>query len=372
MTALRLGFSFLFLIGFSSFIATLAAQERKPKERKPKERELKEREPQELEPQEAREPDASPLKTRLLRVDDRARMFMVAAPAAAKTKKTPVVFVLHGGGGNCRQFARKLAIEKSKLGRQFIVVYPQSTALDRKPNWNDGRTPTQKGKEALAKVDDVKYLLAVLEQIEKDYQVDPSRVYATGASNGGFMVNKLANETSRFAAIAPVIGSMSDDTYQNFKPPKSTSVLFINGTADPLVPYLGGRVGTRRLDLGKSISIHKAVKKWVAHNQCQENPTINALEDKDPNDGTKSKRFVYGSGQNNTVVELIEIEGGGHNWPGATPYATKRLIGNSCQDFDATQVILRFFLDHPAKAGKDIPAPGNQDSGKKQAGDKSK
>ena len=55
--------------------------------------------------------------------------------------------------------------------------------------------------------DDIAFIGALLDAVEQSVCVDASRVYATGVSNGGGMVARLACELSdRLAAIAPVAG----------------------------------------------------------------------------------------------------------------------------------------------------------------------
>lgn len=72
------------------------------------------------------------------------------------------------------------------VASQFLVVCPQCPPME---VWND---------EAL---------LALLDVIQRDYDVDPRRVYLTGLSMGGFGAWSLGlRHAERFAALAPVCG----------------------------------------------------------------------------------------------------------------------------------------------------------------------
>src|SRR4029077_17678604 len=94
-------------------------------------------------------------------------------------------------------------------------------------------------------IDDVRFLTGVVDKLVTEIGIDPSRVFAAGSSRGGFMAFRLALEVpSRFRAVAAVSASvhMSD----NFKCKRAqngtSSVMIMNGTEAPLVPFDGGRV----------------------------------------------------------------------------------------------------------------------------------
>ena len=87
------------------------------------------------------------------------------------------------------------------------------------------------------------------------------------------MSNRIGAELSdRFAAIAPVIGGMAPSVAENFHPSQPISVLIINGTEDPLVPFEGGRVTFMGRGRGSIIPTTETLKKWIAHTDCTPNP----------------------------------------------------------------------------------------------------
>jgi poly(3-hydroxybutyrate) depolymerase len=91
---------------------------------------------------------------------------------------------------------------------------------------------------ALENVDDVAFTSDMIDRISAEYCVDPSRIYATGMSNGAFMSYRLTCELAgRIAAIGPVAGVTVVDPSLFSRP---VPVIPFNGTADLLVWYDGG------------------------------------------------------------------------------------------------------------------------------------
>ncbi|HLA25527.1 MAG TPA: PHB depolymerase family esterase [bacterium] len=269
------------------------------------------------------------------------RSYLVHVPGSFPGgRPAGLVFVLHGGGGNGKQIERHTGFSALADREGFIAVYPD--AVDR--NWNDGRaapgiTAQQQN------VDDVGFFAALITGLTREFAVDPRRVYVTGASNGAFMSQRLAAELSeRIAAIAPVIGGMAPQVRDRFAPKVPVSVLLMNGTDDPLVPYRGGAVARTR---GQTIGVAEIVRLWRTHNRCPEGPETVLLADADPTDGTRVRRTAYARCANRTAVTLYTIEGGGHTWPGGVQYLPRAVIGRTNRDIEATPVIWQFFAGHP-------------------------
>ena len=158
------------------------------------------------------------------------------------------------------------------------------------------------------------------------------------------MAQRLASESKgRFAAIVCVVGGMAESVAKDFGPPAKVAVMVINGVDDPLVPYKGGKLGGRRSELGRTVSVDRIIELWVKHNGCATRPKVEQLPDNDSTDGTKSTRLTYRDSKTGKNVVLIKIDGGGHNWPGTRQYAPEFLIGKTCRDFDGTEMMLEFF-----------------------------
>jgi polyhydroxybutyrate depolymerase len=63
-------------------------------------------------------------------------------------------------------------------------------------------------------------------------------------------------------------------------------------------------------------------------------------------DGTRVIRKEYNNGVDGTEVILYVVDGGGHTWPGGLQYLPKSLIGKTCRDIDANEIIWSFFKEH--------------------------
>ncbi len=259
-------------------------------------------------------------------------------PGLDAAKPLPLVFVLHGGGGNGLQMERFSGFSALSDKEGFIACYPDG--VDK--NWYDGRV-VEDSRAHRDKIDDAGFIEALIDVIAKKHPVDMKRVYATGISNGGFLSHYLGARLSRrFAAVAPVVGGMAPVVAADFKPDQPVSVLVLQGTEDPMVPYAGGPLKFRR---GETVATKTAVRKWVDHDGCGVEVT-EELPDKDPADGTRVRRTSYSGGKDGTEVILYAIEGGGHTWPGGPQYLPEFMVGRVCRDIDANQVIWEFFSKH--------------------------
>jgi polyhydroxybutyrate depolymerase len=213
----------------------------------------------------------------------------------------------------------------------FIVVYPEGF----KRGWADGRGITHADKRG---VDDVAFIDRLVKVFQKRFSIDPTRIYIAGHSNGGFMAQRLAIEHSHhFAAVAVVAASLSEWLETRFTPSRPMPILFINGTADPVTSYVGGRQpGGARV-----LSVEDTVKIWAHFNGCKEAPEVQEIHGL--NNGTFVSVFIYGSCKNNSQVKLYKIEGGGHVWPGESEGLSKSGVVKLSAGTDASEEIWKSF-----------------------------
>jgi polyhydroxybutyrate depolymerase len=260
-----------------------------------------------------------------------------------KNTPIPLLIVLHGGGGTGQEMIKFTGFNAISDRENFIVVYPDGF----ENHWNDGRGVQRYSAQA-QNVDDVGFISALIDHLSSQYNIDAKRVYVTGISNGAMMSNRLGAELSqKIAAIAPVAGNIPVNMASVWQPSRPPSVLIINGTEDPLVPWAGGEVHLGPLDFGQVISVEDTVKFWVNIGKCTASPVITQLPDTDPSDGTTTQIETYGGCQDGTEVVLYAVKGGGHTWPGGLQYASEAVIGRTSRDFNASEVIWQFFAAHP-------------------------
>jgi polyhydroxybutyrate depolymerase len=191
------------------------------------------------------------------------------------------------------------------------------------------------------KADDVAFISKLLDDLGAAVKVDSKRVYACGMSNGAMMCYRLAAELSeRIAAIAPVAGTIA---IAESKPARPVSVLHFHGTKDGFVPFAKASGKTPRFVRFKGAE--ESALAWVKLDGCRETPKTDILS-KD-GDEMKVTRQTYAGGKDNTEVELIVIEGGGHTWPGMVPMVG--FLGKCAMNISANDLIWEFFQKHKLK-----------------------
>ncbi len=277
--------------------------------------------------------------------DDREREYYVYAPPGLdREKPAPLFFVIHGGGGTARNMeivATNRRFNRLADRHGFIVVYPQG--VDK--SWNDGRQADIIKADKL-EVDDVGFFKKMIEKVSNKWNVDGSRIGVTGMSNGGFMSFRLARELSgTVTAAAPVTATIPAASFAEYELAAPVSLLLINGTEDPLVPYEGGAVKAGRRQRGKTVSTENSVKKFAALNGCNQKPEECLLEDRVPADGLRINRRAFAGCNEGARVVLLSVIGGGHTWPGGIELLPERIVGKTCHDISATDYIVEFFLE---------------------------
>jgi polyhydroxybutyrate depolymerase len=176
--------------------------------------------------------DTKALARREWTVEGVTREALVAAPAAAKTTPTPVVFAFHGHGGSMRNAARSFGYEK--LWPEAIVVYMQGLNTPGRLTDPDGKRPGWQHSIGDQNDRDLRFFDAVLASLKSDYKVDERRIYSTGHSNGGGFTYLLwAARGDVFAAMAP----SSAAAVRTLKDLKPKPVLHVAGEQDPVVKY---------------------------------------------------------------------------------------------------------------------------------------
>lgn len=270
----------------------------------------------------------------------RRRSYRLLVPEAIDTDQTyPLVLALHGGGGDGeRMCSLKGGIQELAADERFFVLCP--SGVDR--HWNDGRE-IDRWQAHAERIDDVGFLVSLVEMMVKVRPVDPERVYVTGMSNGGKMSFRLACETQGvFAAGAAVIASLPTDL--RCEPAGPISIMIMNGTEDPLVPWEGGQVNAFGQPLGGIHSTPDTVAFWIDHNQCDPRPERTRFEDRETSDGSRVSIERYSGCSRGELVEIVTVYGGGHTWPGGIQYLPEFLIGRTNRDVHAGDLIWDFFV----------------------------
>lgn len=260
----------------------------------------------------------------------RKREYLLYVPRSYdRTKPTPLVISMHGAM-NWPAFQMKVS-QWNRAAEQngFIVVYPAGGGIGPKAWFMEGaETPSH--------MPDVRFISDLINTLAATYNIDPTRIYANGLSNGGGMAFVLSCTLSdRIAAIGAVSAAQSLPWTWC---PDSTPIPMIafHGTADPIVPYDGGKVWMAPEPFP---GVRTWAANWARRNRCGPNPVDSAV-------AADVRRLEYRSCAGNAAVVLYTIQGGGHQWPGGHPLP-EWLVGHASRDIDATSEMWAFFRAHP-------------------------
>ena len=204
------------------------------------------------------------------------------------TTAFPLLLSFHGLSSNMEFNYSYTNFDELAERENFIVVHPNGISNTWTVSANDDT--------------DINFIVALLNQLEEDYNIESNRIYSTGMSMGGFFSFSLACRLSdRIAAVASVTGSMYQPAINNCSPVKPMPILQIHGTEDGIVQYS---------------SVAGLLDFWTGHNNTDALPIISNIPDSDTGDGSTVKRYEYLNGDNDAEVQHLKITGGGHEWPG--------------------------------------------------------
>jgi polyhydroxybutyrate depolymerase len=258
------------------------------------------------------------------------RKYLLFVPESYNpSNPTPLVISIHG-------FAEWPAHQMDLSGwnrladeHGFIVVYPSGSGFPKR--WvinSQSGTPSER-------LVDVRFISDLIDKLSGEYNIDSSRIYANGLSNGGGMSALLACELSeRIAAVGGVSGAylFSPD---DCNPSRPVPMIAFHGTADPIVPYQGGPSSSFDIPFP---AVPAWIEVWAGRNGCSLPPVELTSQ------GEVSGVQYTGCEQNAQVV-FYTIEGGGHSWPGGDPLP-QWIVGHTTQDVDATQLMWEFFRQY--------------------------
>jgi len=265
-----------------------------------------------------------------IQVDGVERSYRVYVPTSyVGTTPAPMVLIFHmySGSGKTMEWITHFNEVAEQNG--FIAVYPDGYKM----SWAEGSNLYAADQE---QINDITFVSALINKLEGQFALDTARIYATGFSSGGIMVQRLGCELSdRIAAIATVGAVLTKNVLKNCAAENPMSVLMINGVDDHGVPWEG--------DSDYS-SVPATVAYWVENNEC-DNVSDKSQDPDIADDGTRVEHETYTNCLGNTTVTLYSISGSGHTWPGGNQPAQLwgLLAGKISRDIDASVVVWKFF-----------------------------
>lgn len=245
-----------------------------------------------------------------IEVDGSERSYDLFVPSGYDTRaEGPLVLNFHGLFGSPSQQAVFSEFNDAAEDHGMLVAYPEGIGQ----SFNAGVCC---GEASSSGVDDVAFARAIVADVSGKMCVDPSRVYATGMSNGGHMAHRLACEAADlFAATASVTGVLS--LVAPCTPSRPISMVQFHGTSDNIVGYA---------------PVPAMMEAWAARNGCS------AVSETTFDEGDMHCETWPGCDAG-VEVSFCTIDGGGHCWPGNGDC----LFGHSSTELHASEVIATLF-----------------------------
>ena len=265
------------------------------------------------------------LNTETIFYDGHNREYIIYVPQSYSSSiSTPILFSFHGGSGYANYFMNYEAdFRPISDTANFILVYPQALQ-----DPNDGNSTNWLHKDPTDHKD-IFFIEYLIDTLSTQFNIDDSRIYASGYSLGGMFSYELACQLNeKITAIASVAGAAFHGAFSYCDVTHPTAVLSINGTDDGTHPYIDIN------DWGY-FSVPEIDSFWAYTNNTDIFPVVNQLPDINSNDGSTVERYTWNNGDGCVSVEELKIINGGHDWP-----SFSNSSGN--QDIDANIEVWNF------------------------------
>ena len=263
---------------------------------------------------------------RTMNFEGTSRKYMEYIPTSSPDGSMPVIFLLHGLGDNCNNFSQ-LGFED--VAPNWIIITPEATnatisimgsSMGAGTAWAagvGGENITYMGFplgniELNEGVNDDGFILAILDSLENNFNVDTDSVFVAGFSMGGFMSNKMAiKHADRITAVASVSGTIGH--FQPFEPTGNINTMHIHGTADETISYDNANFDFNGIAIPVGIGADSLVETWREYNQCAAEPTVyqyvNSKED-----NLTFEQYTYKNEETGNKTVFIKVNNGTHTW----------------------------------------------------------
>jgi polyhydroxybutyrate depolymerase len=285
-------------------------------------------------------PLSATIRRSAVRVGGRDRTYLIYVPASLPPQAA-LVIVLHGSGMDGARMRVCTGYEFERLADQhgFVVLYPDGY----RRNWNDCRKDaTFPAKRE--NIEDISFIRALIARAMVEQAIDAKRVYVFGYSNGGHMAFRLATEAPvEIAAVAAVAASLPmPDASSCPQQGRTSRVMLINGTADPINPY-HGRIVTLFgfASRGSVMSSVASAQNFAERNGIGTRPISGQLPKGFSGDPTSVETLTWHA-NGEPLSCLYTVQGGGHVIP-QQAYRFSRLLGKTTSVLNAPREAMRFF-----------------------------
>lgn len=251
------------------------------------------------------------------------RRYVVWFPIPRKQPHpVPVVLAFHGEGSTAEHLERDASIHTARQAAGFAIVYPEGYHM----SWNAGRCC---GDAMQSGIDDVKFVRALLDDLETVVKIDRRRIYATGFCNGAMFCYYLACTMSEeIAAIAPVGGNMF---VAECAPLRPVPIFHLHGLADQRAPYHADRTAVP----DRPPAAEQGLAFWRRINRSRG-------ETRERLFGDAADCTIYAGEPDGVEIRVCVFPQLGHHWPGGAQQAAASDAAALAERADVNDAILRF------------------------------
>lgn len=280
-------------------------------------------------------------KTEFVGLLGQRRVYRYYLPTHYDSKKSyPVVIALHGGISRGRNIRLRSGLDQIAEREGFIAVYPEGNGIGTFfKHWNAG---TCCAKAMKADIDDVGFVLHLIDELSAGFSIDKARIYVFGFSNGAMLAYQIAaEEPQRIAAVAAISGTFGrvndagELDWHIPTPSLPVPTMIVHGSEDPRLPFDGihDRKGKKNgLDM---IPVREGARFWARSNGCA------ALGIRTPSGFENVKLTIWPHCNSNSEVRLYRLDGWKHSWAGASLKTNSDF--NRIGRFETAEVIWNFF-----------------------------
>ena len=255
-------------------------------------------------------------------------------PSSYDGTAIPVVLDFHAIGSNGAQQAVFGGWAALAEAEGFLAVQPTGIAIppDDRASWELPQFDTDQR-------DDVTMVRDLLEHVAANVCIDPTRVYATGMSNGALFTSVIVCELGDFVAAAVSVAGVTHD--DSCAPSRPVPYLAFHGTDDTTIPYRGG--GETTLEGADGGAFFEQV---MPDEFAEFAADFDCAESVDTAIGETVTLTSYTGCANDAELGFYTIDGGGHTWPGSQISAALPSLGVTTMEVDATAIAWDFFQRH--------------------------
>lgn len=274
------------------------------------------------------------------------RSYKLYIPSRYHGQPLPLVVMLHGCTQDPDDFATGTRMNELAEKQPCFVVYPvQPPSANASKCWNWFRAADQQRGAGEPSI-----IAGITRLVQDTYVVDPRRIYVAGLSAGGAMAATMAIAYPDVYAAVGIHSGLPHGAARDLpsalammrrarKSPLPLEAHVADAQPFPAIVFHGDRDATVHPGNGEHVIAQCA---GPAAPGAQTDRLVKVQQGQVPNGRTYS-RTIYYEPHGQPIAEHWLIHGAGHAWSGGSPRGSH----TDPKGPDATQQMLRFFLEHP-------------------------